>query len=70
MLEAVRTASDPRPIPTRHQDVWREAGVTHRTVHGIDALVHRSARQMIGFTELGAAWAVPEPTAHPLETRP
>ncbi|MGW8434910.1 Gfo/Idh/MocA family protein [Nocardiopsis sp. NPDC055551] len=70
VLEAVRTASAPRPIPTRHQDVWREAGVTHRIVHGIDALVHRSAQHMSGFTELGAAWAMPEPTAHPLEARP
>ncbi|MBR8743296.1 Gfo/Idh/MocA family protein [Nocardiopsis sp. MG754419] len=69
VLEAVRTAPDPRPIPTEYQDVWREAGATHRTVHDIEALVRLSARRMTTFADLGAAWAASIPTAHPLEVR-
>ncbi|WP_017602771.1 Gfo/Idh/MocA family protein [Nocardiopsis alkaliphila] len=67
VLEAVRTAPDPKPIPAEHQDVWREAGTTHRTVHGIVPLIRRSAEQMATFTELGAPWATP---TRPLEARP
>ncbi len=58
-LEAVRTAPAPRPIGARHQKVWQEDGHTHRTVHGITELVHRSAESLSLFSELGAPWARP-----------
>ncbi|WAE76362.1 Gfo/Idh/MocA family oxidoreductase [Streptomonospora nanhaiensis] len=56
VLEAVRHAPDPAPIPLEHQRVWNEDDVTHRTVNGIGALVHRSAQNLALFSELAPAW--------------
>ncbi|WP_017616292.1 Gfo/Idh/MocA family protein [Nocardiopsis salina] len=57
VVEAVRTAPPPRPIGTEYQEVWRESGHTHRTVHGITGLIRRSAESLALFSELGAPWA-------------
>ncbi|MGW5878152.1 Gfo/Idh/MocA family protein [Nocardiopsis terrae] len=62
VLDAVRTAPDPRPIPARHQQVHQEEGVTHRSIPGITDLVHESANSLALFSELDAPWAGPDPT--------
>ncbi|MBB6119941.1 Gfo/Idh/MocA family protein [Nocardiopsis algeriensis] len=59
VLEAVRTAPDPLPIPAEHQHVWQQDGATHRTVHGITDLVRTGAESLSLFSELGAPWARP-----------
>lgn len=56
VLEAVRHAPDPAPIPLDHQSVREDAEGVHRTVEGINALVHRSAQTLALFSELGPAW--------------
>ncbi|GAA3740555.1 Gfo/Idh/MocA family protein [Salinactinospora qingdaonensis] len=57
VLEAVRTAPDPRPLPEEHQRIDTSGADVHRTVKGIDELVERSAAEMALFSELGAPWA-------------
>lgn len=77
VVEAVRTAPDPLPLPA---EAWRAVpgehkGVRRRIVHGIDGLVTASADTLCGYAELGAFWALPgtpgpapstahSPTAH------
>ncbi|OLT38017.1 oxidoreductase [Actinomadura sp. CNU-125] len=53
VLEAVRTAPDPRPIPRR----FVRAVPDGRTLPGVEDLVARSARELALFSELGADWA-------------
>lgn len=85
VVEAVRTAPDPLPLPV---EAWRvvpgeHEGVRRRVVHGVDGLVAASADTLCGFAELGTFWARPgqpgptpstahSPTAHssPAETPP
>ncbi len=62
VLDAVRTAPDPRPVAAEYQEVYRQEGVTHRSIPGIAPLVHDSARSLALFSELGAPWARPAPT--------
>src|SRR5690606_6305532 len=57
VLEAVRCAPDPRPIPESAQQVSVTAEGTRRIVSGIDELVHRSASHIALFSELDAPWA-------------
>lgn len=52
VVEAVRTAPDPRPLPTDRWYVDEVAG--RRIVKGIDALVHASADTLSLFSELEA----------------
>ncbi|GAA3733506.1 putative dehydrogenase [Spinactinospora alkalitolerans] len=59
VLEAVRTAPDPLPIPEHAQQVFTAEDGLHRVVTGIDDLVERSARGTALFSELGAPWASP-----------
>ncbi|MGW6535745.1 Gfo/Idh/MocA family protein [Streptomyces sp. NPDC055051] len=61
VVEAVRTAPDPLPLPAAH---WRaEAGASaeRRVVAGVEALVDASAEQLRLYSELGAPWAAPVP---------
>ncbi|MGW7070177.1 Gfo/Idh/MocA family protein [Streptomyces sp. NPDC054855] len=62
VVEAVRTAPDPLPLPV---EAWRvvpgeHEGVGRRVVHGIDGLVAASADTLCGFAELGTFWALPD----------
>lgn len=61
VVEAVRRAPDPRPLPV---EAWRAVpgeheGVRRRIVHGIDGLVAASADTLCGYAELGTSWALP-----------
>ncbi|MGQ4357425.1 Gfo/Idh/MocA family protein [Streptomyces drozdowiczii] len=65
VVEAVRTAPEPRPLPS---DAWHTAhvpgtGATRRVVRGIDALVASGAETLALFSELGAPWALSEVTS-------
>ncbi|MFG3493458.1 Gfo/Idh/MocA family protein [Streptomyces sp. NPDC047928] len=59
VVEAVRTAPEPRPLPagTWHTEPGESA--PRRVVKGVDGLVHASADTLSLFSELGAPWAVP-----------
>ncbi|MEU6037559.1 Gfo/Idh/MocA family oxidoreductase [Actinomadura sp. NPDC047616] len=63
VLDAVRTAPDPLPIPDGRQRVSDVDGVRHRELPGIEALVAASAERLALFSELDAAWAVREEVA-------
>lgn len=78
VVEAIRVAPDPRPLPA---EAWRTVpgeheGVRRRIVHGIDGLVAASADTLCGFAELGTFWALPDQpgptssTAHPSTAHP
>ncbi|NEC69018.1 Gfo/Idh/MocA family oxidoreductase [Streptomyces sp. SID9727] len=65
VVEAVRTAPEPRPLPS---GAWHTApvpgtGATRRVVRGIDALVASGAETLALFSELGAPWALSEVTS-------
>lgn len=64
VMEAVRTAEAPLPIPAERQQVSTtpEEG-THRLVRGIEDLVHRSAESLALFSELDPAWTPAAMTA-------
>ncbi|MEU6762185.1 Gfo/Idh/MocA family oxidoreductase [Streptomyces sp. NPDC046853] len=62
VVEAVRTAPDPHPLPV---EAWRSVpgeheGVRRRVVPGIDGLVAASADTLCGYAELGTFWALPD----------
>jgi predicted dehydrogenase len=58
VVEAVRTAPDPRPLPA---DAWRADTRAHRrVVPGIDGLVAAAADTLSLYSELGARWALPQ----------
>jgi len=59
VLEAVRRAPDPAPIPESAQQVSVDAEGTRRVVSGVDGLVHRSAERVALFSEIGVPWAPP-----------
>ncbi|MFF8949664.1 Gfo/Idh/MocA family protein [Streptomyces sp. NPDC014940] len=55
VVEAVRTAPDPLPLP---REAWhRPPGAGRRVVTGVDALVAASADTLALYSELGAPWA-------------
>ncbi|MEV0096263.1 Gfo/Idh/MocA family oxidoreductase [Streptomyces sp. NPDC050738] len=60
VVETVRTAPEPTPIPA---SAWSETedtdGVRRRTVQGIDGLVAAGADTLTLFSELGVPWALP-----------
>ncbi|MGP4099306.1 DUF6807 family protein [Nonomuraea sp. KM90] len=58
VLDAVRLAPEPLPIPERHQLVRRdEAGaVVGRILPGVVELTDRSAAELALYSELGAPW--------------
>jgi predicted dehydrogenase len=57
VVEAVRLAPDPRPVPRSEQDVWHENGLERRVIRGVDGVVTRSAETLRLFSELGVPWA-------------
>ncbi|KQX50719.1 MULTISPECIES: Gfo/Idh/MocA family oxidoreductase [unclassified Streptomyces] len=62
VVEAVRTAPEPREIPAAHWHGEPGDGGPRRVVHGVDALVGAAADGLKLFSELGAPWA-PSPRA-------
>jgi predicted dehydrogenase len=65
VVEAVRTAPDPAPLPP---SVWRsvqDGGVPRRVVPGVDALVAAGATSLRLYSELGAPWARPAEVGAP-----
>ncbi|MCZ4119658.1 Gfo/Idh/MocA family protein [Streptomyces sp. H39-S7] len=61
VVEAVRTAADPVPVPGR---LWRAVAgerSRRRVVPGVDGLVDSAAETLALFSELGAPWAVRQP---------
>ncbi|MBX6768964.1 MAG: gfo/Idh/MocA family oxidoreductase, partial [Actinomadura rubrobrunea] len=63
VLDAVRVAPDPLPIPDDRQRIRRVDGEEHRELPGIEALVAAGAERLALFSELGAAWALREEVA-------
>ncbi|SEG61466.1 Predicted dehydrogenase [Nonomuraea solani] len=59
VLDAVRLAPEPVPIPERHQVVTRdgEGAVVGRVLPGVAELTDRSAEELALYSELGAPWA-------------
>ncbi|MEV4353719.1 DUF6807 family protein [Nonomuraea sp. NPDC049625] len=59
VLDAVRLAPEPLPIPERYQDVKRDAAsgeVTHRFLPGVADLTARSAETLSLYSELDVPW--------------
>ncbi|MEU7301130.1 Gfo/Idh/MocA family oxidoreductase [Streptomyces sp. NPDC007206] len=57
VVEAVRTAPDPAPLP---EHAWRELPAEgRRVVPGVDGLVAAAADTLALYSELGASWALP-----------
>ncbi|WP_317619818.1 DUF6807 family protein [Nonomuraea phyllanthi] len=59
VLDAVRLAPEPLPIPERHQVIERDARtgeVTHRFLPGVTELTARSAEELALYSELGVPW--------------
>ncbi|MFF7263666.1 Gfo/Idh/MocA family protein [Streptomyces sp. NPDC008159] len=66
VVEAIRTAPDPRALPA---GAWhRLPEEDRRVVDGIDALVTAAADDLALYSELGAPWALPEPPANEVST--
>ncbi|MFJ9866636.1 Gfo/Idh/MocA family protein [Streptomyces sp. NPDC101165] len=58
VVEAIRTAPDPAPLP---ETAWRPLPAERRrVVPGIDGLVAASADTLTLYSELGASWALPK----------
>ncbi|TDQ45503.1 Gfo/Idh/MocA family protein [Actinorugispora endophytica] len=57
VLDAVRRAPDPAPVPEWAQDVSTQDDGVHRVIRGVEDLVHRSAEHMALFSEIGVPWA-------------
>lgn len=56
VLEAIRTASDPTPIPASHYQEIDTGSTSRRVIPGIDSLVAAAAGQRALFSELASAW--------------
>ncbi|QBI54196.1 Gfo/Idh/MocA family protein [Streptomonospora litoralis] len=57
VLDAVRRAPDPLPIPAAMQRVTEDDEGVHRVVEGVDDLVALSAERTALFSEVAAPWA-------------
>jgi predicted dehydrogenase len=64
LVEAVRLAPAPRPIPARfvQRTAVEPAGAERRTVPGVEKLVAASAERLALFSELGVGWAESQPS--------
>lgn len=71
LVEAVRTAPDPLPLPGAH---WREEptadGGVRRLLPGIDRLTAEGAEKLALYSELGAPWARAPRRPAPDDTHP
>ncbi|MFC5834084.1 DUF6807 family protein [Nonomuraea insulae] len=58
VLDAIRLAPEPAPIPERHQIVERDAAgeVVGRVLPGVAELTRRSARELALYSELDVPW--------------
>ncbi|MFG1702739.1 DUF6807 family protein [Nonomuraea sp. M3C6] len=58
VLDAVRLAPEPLPIPERHQIVEKDDSgeVTHRFLPGVAGLTARSAQELALYSELDVPW--------------
>ena len=67
VLEAIRTAEQPRAITPQHVRGEGEGDDAHPVVYGIGPLVRRAAAAQATFAELGVPWAreLPRPAAQP-----
>ncbi|HEU4667281.1 MAG TPA: DUF6807 family protein [Arthrobacter sp.] len=63
VLEAIRTAPAPQPIPPEHVTWEGEGDDAHPVVHGITAVIERALKAQATFAELGAPWARKLPPA-------
>jgi predicted dehydrogenase len=63
VVEAVRRAPDPLPIPAAAQRVTTEDDGVHRVVDGVAEAVERAAAEVALFSEVGAVWAAPAEAA-------
>jgi predicted dehydrogenase len=57
VVEAVRTAADPRPIPAAHRRTDSSGPHPRQVVPGIDAAVRAAAADLALFSELDLPWA-------------
>ncbi len=57
VLEAVRTAPDPAPVPAEHLTWTTDAAGHHPVVHDVAQWCERVGRELRTFTTLGAPWA-------------
>jgi predicted dehydrogenase len=57
VLEAIRTADDPREIAAEHISWVGEGDDAHPVVNGIPELIERAAKAQATFAELGVPWA-------------
>ncbi|WP_308121778.1 Gfo/Idh/MocA family protein [Actinotalea ferrariae] len=57
VLDAVRAAPDPTPVPAEHVERVTDDAGTHRVVHDVEAWCARVAAEGRTFAELGAPWA-------------
>ncbi|WP_432521400.1 Gfo/Idh/MocA family protein [Kineococcus sp. SYSU DK006] len=57
VLEAVRTAPDPRPVPPELVQVLQEGDDRRCVVRGVDELVAAAAGRLATFSELDPRWA-------------
>lgn len=65
VVEAVRLAPEPLPIPADHQEAHRSAGVViRRVVPGIVDATARSADRLALYSELDLPWAPQEQVVH------
>ncbi|NIZ93775.1 Gfo/Idh/MocA family protein [Kineococcus rubinsiae] len=63
VVEAVRTAPDPRPVAPGLVDVVAEGGERRCVVRGVDELVAAAAHELALFSELDPRWALPAQSA-------
>lgn len=57
VLEAVRTAPAPQPVPAEHVRIVGEGQEQYRVLHEVDSWCHRVAEELSTFSALGAPWA-------------
>ncbi|MCU1573438.1 MAG: oxidoreductase [Micrococcaceae bacterium] len=62
-VETIRTAEAPAEIPSRYVDWTGDGDAAHPVVERIEDWILRATRAQATFTELGAPWARPLPSA-------
>ncbi|GAA3704580.1 hypothetical protein GCM10022377_17790 [Zhihengliuella alba] len=70
VLEAVRTAEDPAPIPTGQVRLEGEGADLHPVVPHIEDYVARAVRAQTGWSSLGAPWAAEAASSGTLRITP
>ncbi|MEW2636261.1 Gfo/Idh/MocA family oxidoreductase [Streptomyces sp. NPDC048389] len=65
VVEAIRTAPDPMPLPPSVWHTAQDGDGPRRVIPGVDALVDAAATSLRLYSELGASWARPAEVAAP-----